>query len=112
MATDKLGLATAARRIFLDDGTEVFTAKEIQRDSEIFISCGENFKDPSKPVKSKSGASLTVFVFDVQCAQTVREHILQESIAIEAQNGEILHTAKLQKRRLYDRCASSAALSQ
>ena len=69
MATDKLGLATAARRIFLDDGTEVFTAKEIQRDSEIFISCGENFKDPSKPVKSKSGASLTVFVFDLHCAQ-------------------------------------------
>ncbi|ELU06637.1 hypothetical protein CAPTEDRAFT_220130 [Capitella teleta] len=48
--TDKLGLSSAARRIFLDDGTEVFTSKEIPRDSEVFISCGESFKDPFKPV--------------------------------------------------------------
>ena len=54
MATDKLGLPSAGRRVFLDDGTEVFTPREIYRDSEVYISCGEPFKDPLKPVKSKS----------------------------------------------------------
>jgi hypothetical protein len=51
--TDKLGLPSAGRRIFLDDGTEVFTPKEIPRDAQIYISCGEGFKDPFKPVKSE-----------------------------------------------------------
>ena len=54
LCTDKLGLPGAARRVFLDDATEVYTADEIPRDSEVYISCGENFKDPFKGAKSKT----------------------------------------------------------
>lgn len=53
MCTDKLGLSSAARRVFLDDGTEVFTADEIPRDADIFLSMGEPFKDPFRGAKSK-----------------------------------------------------------
>ena len=46
------GLSAAARRVFLDDGSEVFTAQEIPRDADIFLSMGEPFKDPFKGAKS------------------------------------------------------------
>ena len=52
ICTDKLGLSAAARRVFLDDGSEVFTAQEIPRDADIFLSMGEPFKDPFKGAKS------------------------------------------------------------
>ncbi|KAL4224512.1 doublecortin domain-containing protein [Mactra antiquata] len=44
--TDKLGLPFAARRIFLEDGIEVFHEKDIPMDGEVYISTGENYKDP------------------------------------------------------------------
>ena len=52
ICTDKLGLSAAARRVFLDDGSEVFTAQEIPRDADLFLSMGEPFKDPFKGAKS------------------------------------------------------------
>ena len=51
MCTDRLGLPHAARRVFLDDGTEIVRPEEIERDSDIYISMGENFKNPFKDVK-------------------------------------------------------------
>ncbi|XP_071477073.1 doublecortin domain-containing protein 1-like [Diadema antillarum] len=49
--TIKLDFEFAARRIFLEDGTEVKTAEEIPKDGEVYISGGEPFKNPFKPVK-------------------------------------------------------------
>ncbi|XP_071830359.1 doublecortin domain-containing protein 1-like [Apostichopus japonicus] len=49
--TLKLDLKFAARRMFLIDGTELKTAEEIPKDAEIFISCGEPFKDPVASAK-------------------------------------------------------------
>lgn len=60
MCTDKLALGNAARRVFLDDGTEVFTPQEIMRDAEVYISAGENFKNPYTGVKSKNSAKYNV----------------------------------------------------
>lgn len=51
--TDKLSLPFAARRVFLEDGIEVFTEKDIPVDSEVYISTGENYKDPYASTKSK-----------------------------------------------------------
>ncbi|XP_063960671.1 doublecortin domain-containing protein 1-like [Lytechinus pictus] len=48
--TLKLDFEFAARRIFLEDGTEVKGAEEIPRDGEVYISGGEPFKNPFKPV--------------------------------------------------------------
>ncbi len=53
MCTDKLRMSGAARRVFLDDGTEVFSAQEIPRDSDVFLSMGEPFRDPFQGAKSK-----------------------------------------------------------
>ncbi|XP_013404290.1 uncharacterized protein LOC106169385 isoform X2 [Lingula anatina] len=62
--TDKLGLTAAARRVFLDDGIEVFSPREIPRDAEIYISQGEPFKNPFLPLKRnnmmKQGATWTM----------------------------------------------------
>ncbi|XP_025087629.1 uncharacterized protein LOC112560197 [Pomacea canaliculata] len=46
LATEKLRLPFAARRIFLEDGTEVFEASEIPDHTDVYISMGENYKDP------------------------------------------------------------------
>jgi hypothetical protein len=39
--------------MYLDDGTEVFTPKDIPKDADVYISMGEQFKNPFQPVKSK-----------------------------------------------------------
>ena len=49
--TIKLGLKFAARRIFLHDGTEIRTAAEIPKDGEVYISQGEPFRDPLRPMQ-------------------------------------------------------------
>lgn len=46
--TTKLQLNGAARRIFLEDGSEIFETKEIPKDGEIYVSNGEAFKNPFK----------------------------------------------------------------
>ncbi|XP_071809280.1 doublecortin domain-containing protein 1-like [Asterias amurensis] len=56
--TLKLGLQFAARRIFLIDGTEVKFSEEIPKDSEVFISCGEPYKDPFSNVKGDAHKKL------------------------------------------------------
>ncbi|GFN87696.1 synembryn-a [Plakobranchus ocellatus] len=50
-ATDKLGLPFAGRRVFLEDGAEVFQGKDIPPDSDIYISMGEKFRDPFSSTK-------------------------------------------------------------
>lgn len=54
MCTERLGLGFAARRVFLEDGKEISEAYEIPPDSEVYVSAGENFKDPYKSIKRKS----------------------------------------------------------
>nr|XP_022337319.1 uncharacterized protein LOC111133328 isoform X2 [Crassostrea virginica] len=51
MCTERLGLGFAARRVFLEDGKEISEAYEIPPDSEVYVSAGENFKDPYKSIK-------------------------------------------------------------
>ncbi|XP_078585568.1 doublecortin domain-containing protein 1-like isoform X2 [Branchiostoma floridae x Branchiostoma japonicum] len=64
LCTIKLSLLSAARRVFLADGREAFTPKDIPREAEVFISQGEPYKDPYKPVKTqeqlKRGAMWTM----------------------------------------------------
>ncbi|RUS69866.1 hypothetical protein EGW08_022372, partial [Elysia chlorotica] len=50
-ATEKLGLPFAGRRVFLEDGVEVFHEKDIPPDGDIYISMGEKFKDPFRSTK-------------------------------------------------------------
>lgn len=51
--TTKLQLNGAARRIFLDDGTEIFETNEIPKDGDIYVSNGEAFKNPFKALIRK-----------------------------------------------------------
>ena len=53
MVTEKLGLGFAARRIFLEDGIEVFDGSDIPPHADVYISTGENYKDPFGPTKRK-----------------------------------------------------------
>ena len=58
-STDKLGLPFAARRVFLEDGIEIYDQKDIPMDAEIYISLGENYKDPYAITKSKKDINMT-----------------------------------------------------
>lgn len=55
--TEKLGLNSAARRVFLEDGREVLDERDLRRDDVVFISSGEPFKDPEKGLKRKLTSS-------------------------------------------------------
>ncbi|XP_070200716.1 doublecortin domain-containing protein 1-like isoform X2 [Littorina saxatilis] len=49
--TEKLGLGFAARRMFLEDGVEIFRGQDIPPHSDVYISTGEGYKDPFGPTK-------------------------------------------------------------
>ncbi|XP_060118368.1 doublecortin domain-containing protein 1 [Heteronotia binoei] len=49
--TEKLKLNTAARRVFLADGTEALDATDIPHDADVYISTGEPFSNPFKKIK-------------------------------------------------------------
>lgn len=51
--TSKLQLNGAARRIFLEDGTEIFETDEIPKNGDIYVSNGEAFKSPFKSIIRK-----------------------------------------------------------
>jgi len=46
--TEKLGFHKAARRLFLDNGQEVLSEEDLDRDVEVYVSTGEPFKNPVK----------------------------------------------------------------
>ncbi|KAJ7344524.1 hypothetical protein JRQ81_000474, partial [Phrynocephalus forsythii] len=49
--TEKLKLNSAARRVFLADGTEALDARDIPHDADVYISTGEPFSNPFKKIK-------------------------------------------------------------
>ena len=44
--TAKLGLVSAARRLYLSDGTLIREFSQIMKNSDVYVSCGDTFKDP------------------------------------------------------------------
>ncbi|KAJ1177710.1 hypothetical protein NDU88_002962 [Pleurodeles waltl] len=58
--TEKLNLNMAARRVFLEDGTEALEPKDIPHDADVFVSMGEPFLDPSKKIKEHLSLMKTV----------------------------------------------------
>ena len=44
--TSKLGLQSAARKMFLSDGTEVVDVRQLVKDCDVYISMGEPFRNP------------------------------------------------------------------
>eukprot|EP00063_Salmo_salar_P028747 XP_014003582.1 PREDICTED: doublecortin domain-containing protein 1 isoform X1 [Salmo salar] len=51
--TSKLKLNSAARRIFLCDGTGVSLAEDLAIDSEVFVSMGEAFLEPQREIRGQ-----------------------------------------------------------
>lgn len=52
LTTEKLGLPFAARRLFLEDGVEVLDPTQIPANADVYVSMGENYKDPFEATKS------------------------------------------------------------
>ncbi|KAM5248426.1 LOW QUALITY PROTEIN: doublecortin domain-containing protein 1 [Ctenodactylus gundi] len=46
--TEILKLPSAARRLFDEEGKEIFTLKDLKRDDLVYVSCGENWIDPDQ----------------------------------------------------------------
>lgn len=53
MCIERLGFGFVVRRVFLEEGKEIFEIYEIFFDLEVYIFIGENFKDLYKSVKGK-----------------------------------------------------------
>lgn len=51
--TVKLGLTSSAKKMFLLDGTEVKDVHELERDQDVYVSCGQPFRDPLKAEKGE-----------------------------------------------------------
>lgn len=51
--TEKLGLVSAARKLFLSDGTLVTQANQLPRDVDVYVSCGEAFRDPYATIRDR-----------------------------------------------------------
>ena len=49
--TDKLGLVSAARKLFLSDGTLVTHPRQLPKDVDVYVSCGEAFRDPFAAIR-------------------------------------------------------------
>lgn len=49
--TDKLGLVSAARKLFLSDGTQVTHPRQLPKDVDVYVSCGETFRDPFAAIR-------------------------------------------------------------
>ncbi|XP_078539864.1 doublecortin domain-containing protein 1 [Lissotriton helveticus] len=58
--TSKLNLNMAARRVFLEDGTEALEPKDIPHDADVYVSMGEPFLDPFKKIKEHLSLMKTV----------------------------------------------------
>lgn len=46
IATRSLGFDRAARRIFLENGDEIKKESQLLKDTIVYVSCGEDFRDP------------------------------------------------------------------
>ncbi|XP_020620493.1 uncharacterized protein LOC110058236 [Orbicella faveolata] len=51
--TDKLGLVSAARKLFLSDGTQVIHPRQLPREVDVYVSCGEAFRDPFAAIRDR-----------------------------------------------------------
>jgi hypothetical protein len=47
-------MSVVARRLFTVDGREIYRREDINANEDYFVSSGENFKDPYRPMKSKT----------------------------------------------------------
>lgn len=61
--TDKLGLVSAARKLFFSDGTQVIDARQIEKDADVYVSCGEAFKDPYAAMRGKFVFIYYLYIF-------------------------------------------------
>jgi len=59
--TDKLGLGKAARRLYLEDGREVLSEDDLERDAEVYVSTGEPFRNPIRDMLSMYSVLSTIF---------------------------------------------------
>lgn len=51
--TEKLRLNSAARRVFLADGTEAHAPEDIPLDAQVYVSTGEPFLDPLAEIRGR-----------------------------------------------------------
>lgn len=53
IATERLGFDRAARRIFLENGDEIKNESQFMKNDVVYVSCGEEFRDPFMSTKKQ-----------------------------------------------------------
>ena len=65
LCTEKLHLVSAARKVYLSDGTLVRDFSQINKNDDIYISCGEPFKDPFGKYFGKLSTESTLYTLNL-----------------------------------------------
>lgn len=60
IATDRLGFDRAARRVYLENGDEIRTESQLVKNAVVYVSCGEEFRDPFETTKRQIDQSRTI----------------------------------------------------
>ncbi|XP_014639212.1 PREDICTED: doublecortin domain-containing protein 5 [Ceratotherium simum simum] len=93
--TETLNLPSAARRLFSEEGQEVFALKDLRRDELVYVSCGERWISPELSIaQQKRQIFLRNLASDVSKIQTFCRTRKTEALVLEVQS-DIVSGAKL-----------------
>jgi len=108
-ATIKLKLNMAARRVFLEDGSEAFRNEDISKDAAVFISMGESYKDPFKKENQKKKLLNCKRLNRLLGKETYKILVFVNGEGRESH--EVLVDEKDDKNKFLDKCTSKLGLN-
>ncbi|XP_072277958.1 doublecortin domain-containing protein 1 isoform X2 [Pyxicephalus adspersus] len=93
--TQIMNLPSAARRLFDENGTEIFCLRDVERDQLVYVSCGELWIDPQlSATEQKRQILLSNLTSDVSFIRSYCSLRNPENLALEV-NGDIVAGARL-----------------
>ncbi|XP_075044717.1 doublecortin domain-containing protein 1 [Mixophyes fleayi] len=93
--TQIMNLPSAARRLYNENGTEIFRLRDAERDQQVYVSCGEQWIDPQlSAAEHKKQILLSNLTSDVSLIRHYFSLRNSENLVLEV-NGDIVAGAKL-----------------
>ncbi|XP_035302749.1 doublecortin domain-containing protein 1 isoform X1 [Cricetulus griseus] len=93
--TEILNLPSAARRLFNEKGREIFSLNDLQRDEQVYVSCGEHWINPDLSIaQQRKQVFLRSLELDVSKIKTFCSMRKVEALVLEVQ-GDLVSGGKL-----------------
>ncbi|XP_029438990.1 doublecortin domain-containing protein 1 isoform X2 [Rhinatrema bivittatum] len=109
--TAVLNLPSAARRLFDENGQEVFLLRNLERDQLVYVSCGDSWINPQLTVaEHKKRLLLTKLASDISLIRTYCAMCNPEDLVLKV-CGDIAGGTKLSVNRCVITCAETDAIA-